>query len=35
MTTYFAKGFIELWGMETVIANILSMNSPTKNMGEK
>ena len=30
-----AKGFIELWGMETVIANRLSKNSPTKSKGEK
>jgi argininosuccinate synthase len=30
-----AKGFIELWGMETVIANRLSKNSLTKSKGEK
>ena len=29
-----AKGFIELWGMETVIANKLSKNLPTKGEGE-
>lgn len=29
-----AKGFIELWGMETVIANKLSRNLPTKGKGE-
>lgn len=29
-----AKGFIELWGMETVIANKLSKNLPTKDKGE-
>lgn len=29
-----AKGFIELWGMETVIANKLSKNLPTKGKGE-
>lgn len=29
-----AKGFIELWGMETVIANKLSRNLPTKEKGE-
>lgn len=29
-----AKGFIELWGMETVIANRLSRNLPTKGKGE-
>jgi argininosuccinate synthase len=30
-----AKGFIELWGMETVIANKLSRNLPTKGKGEE
>jgi argininosuccinate synthase len=30
-----AKGFIELWGMETVIANKLSKNLPTKGKGVK
>jgi argininosuccinate synthase len=30
-----AKGFIELWGMETVIANRLSNNLPTGRKGEK
>ena len=29
-----AKGFIELWGMETVIANKLSKHLPTKGKGE-
>ena len=29
-----AKGFIELWGMETVIANKLSKHLPTKRKGE-
>jgi argininosuccinate synthase len=29
-----AKGFIELWGMETVIANKLSRNLPTKGKGK-
>jgi argininosuccinate synthase len=29
-----AKGFIELWGMETVIANKLSKNLPKKGKGE-
>jgi argininosuccinate synthase len=29
-----AKGFIELWGMETVIANKLSRNLPTKRKGK-
>jgi argininosuccinate synthase len=29
-----AKGFIELWGMETIIANKLSKNLPTKGEGE-
>jgi argininosuccinate synthase len=29
-----AKGFIELWGMETVIANRLSKNLSTKSKGE-
>ena len=30
-----AKGFIELWGMETVIANKLSKNIPAKGKGVK
>lgn len=30
-----AKGFIELWGMETVIANKLSKDSPAKGKGVK
>jgi argininosuccinate synthase len=30
-----AKGFIELWGMETVIANKLSKNLPAKGKGVK
>lgn len=30
-----AKGFIELWGMETVIANKLSKNMPAKGKGVK
>jgi argininosuccinate synthase len=30
-----AKGFIELWGMETVIANRLSKNLSTERKGEK
>ncbi len=30
-----AKGFIELWGMETVIANRLSNNLSTRRKGEK
>ena len=30
-----AKGFIELWGMETVIANNLSKNIPAKGKGVK
>ena len=29
-----AKGFIELWGMETVIANKLSRNLPTGEKGK-
>jgi len=30
-----AKGFIELWGMETVIANRLSKNTLKNRKGEK
>jgi argininosuccinate synthase len=29
-----AKGFIELWGMETIIANRFSKNLSTKSKGE-